>query len=62
MSTNSNKKVIGPQLFSMYNYIKNYFGIGDSPGRNLINNLYYPDNICLIALSSSGMQCLLNIM
>ena len=39
----------------------NHSEIGVSLGRNLINHLCYADDLCLIALSSSGMQCLLDI-
>ena len=38
-----------------------HLGIGGSLGGNLINHLCYTDELCLIALSSSGMQCLLDI-
>ena len=36
-------------------------GIGGFLGWNLINHLCYADDLCLIALSLSGMQCLLEI-
>ena len=39
----------------------NHSGIGGSLGGNLINHLCYADDLCLIALSSSGMQCFLDI-
>ena len=39
----------------------NHSGIGGSLGGNLIKHLCYADDLCLIALSSSGMQCLLDI-
>ena len=39
----------------------NHSGIGGSLRGNLINHLCYADGLCLIALSSSGMQCLLDI-
>ena len=35
--------------------------IGGSLGGNLISHLCYADDLCLIALSSSGMQCPLDI-
>ena len=39
----------------------NHSCIDGSLGGNLINHLCYADDLCLIALSSSGMQCLLDI-
>ena len=39
----------------------NHSGIGGSLGGNLINHLCYADDLCLIALSSSGIKCLLDI-
>ena len=36
-------------------------GIGGYLGDAFLNNLWYADDICLISLSSSGMQQLLNI-
>ena len=39
----------------------NHSGIGGSLGENRINHLCYANDLCLIALSSSGMQCLLGI-
>ena len=39
----------------------NHSGIGGSLGGNLINHLCYADDLYLIALSSSGMQYLLDI-
>ena len=39
----------------------NHSGIGSSLGGNLINHLCYADDLCLIALSPSGMQYLLDI-
>ena len=36
-------------------------GIGSSPRDNIINHLCYADDLCLISLSSSGMQHLLDI-
>ena len=39
----------------------NSFGIGGSLGDNIINHLCYADDLCLISLSSSGMQHLLDI-
>ena len=39
----------------------NSSGIGDYLGTAFINHLYYADDLCLINLSSSGMQQLLHI-
>ena len=39
----------------------NCAGIGGSFGNTIINHLYYADDICLISLSSTGMQHLLDI-
>ena len=39
----------------------NLSGIGGSLGSNPINHLGYADDLCLIALSSSRMQCPLDI-
>ena len=39
----------------------NKSGIGGSLGDNLINQICYADDVCLIALSSSGMQHLLDL-
>ena len=57
--------ILSPALFNVYmnnlNVSLNHSGIGGSLGENLINHLCYADDLCLIALSSSGMQCLLDI-
>ena len=39
----------------------NSSNIGGHIGGNLLNNLCYADDMCLISLSSAGMQRLLNI-
>ena len=39
----------------------NSSGIGGSLGDNIINQLCYADDLCLISLCSSGMQHLLDI-
>ena len=53
--------ILSPALFNAYmnnlSLSLNHSGIGSS----LINHLCYADDLCLIALSSSGMQCLLDI-
>ena len=41
--------------------ILNNFGIGGYLGDAFLNHLCYSDDICLISLSSSGMQQMLNI-
>ena len=38
----------------------NHSGIGGSLGDNPINHLCYADDVCLIALSSEGMQYFLD--
>ena len=57
--------ILSPALFNVYmnnlSVSLNHSGIGGSLGGNLINHLCYADDLCLIALSSSGMQCLLDI-
>ena len=35
--------------------------IGGHIGGHLLNNLCYTDDMCLVSLSSAGMQCLVNI-
>ena len=62
----SNKKVFcPPAFFNVYinnlSVSLNHSGICGSLGGNLINHLCYANDLCLIALSSSGMQCLLDI-
>ena len=57
--------ILSPTLFNVYmnnlSVSLNHSSIGGSLGGNLINHLCYADDLCLIALSSLGMQCLLNI-
>ena len=57
--------ILSPALFNVYmnnlSVSLNHSGIGGSLGGNLINHLCYADDLCLIAFSSSGMQCLLDI-
>ena len=60
---------ISPILFNVYmddlNTALNSSGIGGGGGgylgRAFINHLCYADDLCIITLSSSGMQQLLNI-
>ena len=39
----------------------NKSGIGGNMGGTIINHLLYADDICIVSLSSSGLQKLLNI-
>ena len=50
-----------PTLFSVYMNDLNQSGIGGSLGDNLVNHICYAEDLCLIALSSSGMQHLLDL-
>ena len=57
--------ILSPAFFNVYmsnlSVSLNHSGIGGSLGGNLINHLCYADDLCLIALSSSGIQSLLDI-
>ena len=57
--------IISSMLFNLYmddlSLMLNCYGIGGYIGTFFINHLCYPDDLCLISLSSSGMQHLLNI-
>ena len=57
--------IISPILFNMYmddlSIAMNNSGIGGYLGDAFLNHLCYADDICLISLSSSGMQQLLTI-
>ena len=57
--------VIFPILFNIYmdklGIALNSSGIGGYLGNVFLNHLCYSDNLCLIRLSSTGMQQLLNI-
>ena len=57
--------IILPMLFNLYmddlSLKLNCSGIGGSIGTSFIDHLCYADELCLISLSSSGMQHLLNI-
>ena len=57
--------IISPMLFNLYmddlSLPLNCSGIGGNIGTTLISHLCYPDDLCLISLSSSGMQQLLNM-
>ena len=39
----------------------NSTNIGGHIGGQLLNQLCYADDLCLISMSSAGMQCLLNV-
>ena len=57
--------IISPMLFNLYmddlSLMLNCSGIGGYIGTSFINHLCCSDDLCLISLSSSGMQHLLNI-
>ena len=57
--------IISPILFNIYmddlSMHLNSCGIGGYLGTAFINHLCYADNLCLISLSSSGIQQLLYI-
>ena len=57
--------VISPILFNIYmdklSIALNNSGIGGYLGNVFLNHLCYADDLCLISLSSTGMQQLLNI-
>ena len=57
--------IMSPCLFNVYmNNLRlslNSSGIGGLLGDNIVNHLCYADDLCLISLSSSGMQHLLDI-
>ena len=56
---------ISPILFNIYmdklSVALNRSGIGGYLGHIFLNHLCYADGLCLISLSSTGMQQLLNI-
>ena len=57
--------ILSPCLFNVYmnnlSLSLNSSGIGGSLGDNIINYVCYADDLCLISISSSGMQHLLDI-
>ena len=57
--------ILSTCLFNVYmnnlNISLNSSGIGGSLGDHIINHLCYADHLCLISLSSLGMQHLLDI-
>ena len=56
--------VLSPLLFDVYvnelSELLNKSGIGGNLGGTLINHMLYADDICIVSLSSSGLQHLLN--
>ena len=58
--------ILSPALFNIYmdglSTSLNSSNIGGHIGGNLLTHLYYTDGMCLISLSSAGMQRLLNIL
>ena len=57
--------VLSPLLFDVYvnelSELLNKSGIGGNLGGTRINHMLYADDICIVSLSSSGLQHLLNI-
>ena len=57
--------VLSPLLFDVYvnelSELLNKSGIGGNLSGTLINHMLYADDICIVSLSSSGLQHLLNI-
>ena len=57
--------VLSPQLFNVYindlSMRLSETGIGGSIGGKFVNHMIYADDLCIISLSSSGLQSLLNI-
>ena len=57
--------VLSPLFFDVYvnelSELLNKSGIGGNLGGTLINHMLYADDICIVSLSSSGLQHLLNI-
>ena len=57
--------VLSPLLFNLYvndlSVCLNKSGVGGSMNGTFVNHMLYADDICIISLSSSGLQRLLNI-
>ena len=57
--------ILLPQLFNIYidglSNILNKSSIGRSVGSKRINHMLYADNLCIVSLSSAGLQQLLAI-
>ena len=52
--------VLSPLLFNIYvnelSEVLNKSGIGGNTGGTIINHMLYADDICIVSLSSSGLQ------
>ena len=57
--------VLSPLLFNVYvnelSKLLNKSGIGGNMGGTIINYMLYADDICIVSLSLSGLQQLLNM-
>ena len=56
--------ILSPQLFNIYiglSDILNKSSIGGSIGGKRINHMLYADDLCIVSLSSAGLQQLLSI-
>ena len=57
---------LSPLLFNVdvneLNELMNKFGIGGNMGDTIINHMLYADDVCIVSLSSSGLQQLLNLL
>ena len=57
--------VLSPILFDVYvnelSELLNKSGIEGNLGGAIINHMLYADDICIVSLSSSGLQHLLNV-
>ena len=56
--------ILSPRLFNLYidglSEVLNKCDIGGSIGGKRVNHMLYADDLCIISLSSSGLQNLLN--
>ena len=57
--------ILSPQLFNIYidglSDILNKYSAGGSIGGKRINHMLYADDLCIVSLSSAGLQQLLTI-
>ena len=54
--------ILSPQLFNIYIAdILNKSSVGGSIGGKRINHMLYADDLCIVSLSSAGLQQLLTI-
>ena len=57
--------ILSPKLFNFYiddlSVRLSEINVGDSIGGKVINHLLYADDVCLLSLSSEGMQNILDI-